>query len=101
MKIVGLVSPAPYFHVRMISCDRFAPQKSQIWNPEFLKMEVAQKVTFSVHALYSQMHFRSQMCPGGHLERFEACLKRRYELRSRARNSFVFQRKFKDLHENL
>ena len=41
------------------------------------------------------------MCPGGHLEGFEACLQRRPALRTRARNSFVFQRKIKDLHENL
>ena len=41
------------------------------------------------------------MCPGGHLEGFEACLKRRSELRTRARNLFVFQRKIKDLHDNL
>ena len=64
-------------------------------------MEGAQKVTFSVHNLYSQMHFRSQLCPGGHLEGFEACLQRRPALRTRARNSFVFQREIKDLHENL
>ena len=67
----------------------------------FWKMEGAQKVTFSIQNLYSQMHFRSQMCPGGHLEGFEACLKRRSELRTRARNLFVFQRKIKDLHDNL
>jgi hypothetical protein len=41
------------------------------------------------------------MCPGGHLEGFEACLKRRSELRTWARNLFVFQRKIKDLHDNL
>ena len=64
-------------------------------------MEGAQKVTFSVHNLNSQMLFRSQMCPGGHLEGFEACLKRRSELRTRARNLFVFQRKIKDLHDNI
>ena len=29
----------------------------------FWKMEGAQKVTFSIQNLYSQMHFRSQMCP--------------------------------------
>ena len=63
-------------------------------------MEGAQKVTFSVHNLYSQMHFRSQLCPGGHSEGFEACLQRRPALRTRARNSFVFQRKIKDVHDN-
>ena len=67
----------------------------------FWKMEGAQKVTFSIHNLYSQMHFRSQLCPGGHLEGFEACLQRRPALRTRARTSFVFQRKMKDLHDNL
>ena len=67
----------------------------------FWKMEGAQKVTFSVHNLYSQMHFRSQMCPGDHLEGFESCLKRKFELRTRARNLFVFQKKIKDLYENL
>ena len=41
------------------------------------------------------------MCPGGHLEGLEAGLKRRSELRTRARNLFVFQRKIKDLHDNL
>ena len=41
------------------------------------------------------------MCPGGHLEGFEVCLKRRSELRTRARNLFVLQRKIKDLHDNL
>ena len=41
------------------------------------------------------------MCPGGQLEGFEACLKRRSELRTWARNVFVFQRKVKDLHDNL
>ena len=59
----------------------------------FWKMEGAQKVTFSIQNLYSQMHFRSQMCPGGHLEGFE--------LSTRARNLFVFQREIKDLHDNL
>ena len=39
------------------------------------------------------MHFRSQLCPGGHLEGFEACLQRRPALRTRAKNSFVFQRR--------
>ena len=33
VKIIGLVIPQPHFHVRTISCDRFAPQKSQIWKP--------------------------------------------------------------------
>ena len=54
----------------------------------FWKMEGAQKVIFSVHNLYVQMHFQIQMCPGGHLEGFEACLKRRSELLTRARKSF-------------
>ena len=58
----------------------------------FWKMEGAQKVTFSIQNLYSQMHFRSQMCPGGHLEGFEACLKRRSEVHTRARNLFVFSK---------
>ena len=35
------------------------------------------------------------------MEGFEACLKRRSELRTWARNLFVFQRKIKDLHDNL
>jgi len=67
----------------------------------FWKMEGAQKVTFSIQNLYSQMHFRSQMCPGGHLEGFEACLKRRSELRTWARNLFVFQRKIKDFSDKV
>ena len=32
----------------------------------FWKMEGAQKVAFSVRNLSSQMHFRSQLWPGGH-----------------------------------
>ena len=32
----------------------------------FCKMEGAQKVAFSVRNLSSQMHFRSQLWPGGH-----------------------------------
>ena len=101
MKIVGLVSPEPCPLVRLISCDLFAPGSLKSGTPNFWKMEGAQKVTFSIQNLYSQMHFRSQMCPGGHLEGFEACLKRRSELRTWARNVFVFQRKIKDLHDNL
>ena len=101
MKIVGLVSPQPCLLVRLISCHLFAPGSLKSGTPNFWKMEGAQKVTFSIQNLYSQMHFRSQMCPGGHLEGFEACLKRRSELRTRARNLFVFQRKIKDLHDNL
>ena len=101
MKIVGLVSPEPCLLVRLISCDLFAPGNLKSGTFNFWKMEGAQKVTFSIQNLYSQMHFRSQMCPGGHLEGFEACLKRRSELRTRARNSFVFRRKIKDLHDNL
>ena len=101
MKIVGLVSPEPRPHVRLISCDLFAPGSLKSGTPNFWKMEGVQKVTFSIQNLYSQMHFRSQMCPGGHLEGFEACLKRRSELRTRARNLFVFERKIKDLHDNL
>ena len=101
MKIVGLVSPQPCPLVRLISCYLFAPGSLKSGTPNFWKMEGAQKVTFSIQNLYSQMHFRSQMCPGGHLEGFEACLKRRSELRTRARNVFVFPRKIKDLHDNL
>ncbi len=101
MKIVGLVSPEPCPLVRLISCDLFAPGSLKSGTPNFWKTEGAQKVTFSIQNLYSQMHFRSHMCPGGHLEGFEACLKRRSELRTRARNLFVFQRKIKDLHDNL
>ena len=101
MKIVGLISAEPCHLVRLISCDLFAPGSLKSGTPNFWKMEGAQKVTFSIQNLYSQMHFRSQMCPGGHLEGFEACLKRRSELRTRARNLFVFQRKIKDLHDNL
>ena len=101
MKIVGLVSPQPCLLVRLISCHLFAPGSLKSENPNFWKMEGAQKVTISIQNLYSQMHFRSQMCPGGHLEGFEACLKRRSELRTRARSLFVVQRKIKDLHDNL
>ena len=101
MKIVGLVSPEPCPLVRLISCDLFAPGSLKSGTLNFWKVEGAQKVTFSIHNLYSQMYFRSQMCPGGHLEGFEVCLKRRSELRTRAGNSFVFQREIKDLHENL
>ena len=101
MKIVGLVSPEPHPHVRLISCDLFAPRSLKSGTLNFWKMEGTQEVTFSIQNLYSQMHFRSQMCPGGHLEGFEACLKRRSELRTRARNLCVFQRKIKDLHDNL
>ena len=60
-----------------------------------------QYITCFFFNLYSQMHFRSQLCPGGHLEGFEACLQRRPALRTRARNSFVFQRKITDLHDTL
>ena len=101
MKIVGLVSPEPCLLVRLISCHLFFPGILKSGTPNFWKTEGAQKVTFSIQNLYSQMHFRSQMCPGGHLEGFEVCLKRRSELRTRARNLFVFQRKIKDLHDNL
>ena len=101
MKIVGLVSPQPCLLVRLISCHLFVPGSLKSGTPNFWKTEGAQKVTFSIQNLYSQMHFRSHMCPGGHLEGFEACLKRRSELRTRARNLFVFQRKIKDLHDNL
>ena len=76
-------------------------------------------MTFSVHNLYSQMHFWSQVSPGGHLEGFEACLQRSPALRTRARNSLVFakenqifarsslknhrffQKKIKDLNDHL
>ena len=92
-KIVRLVSPEPCPLVRLISCDLFAPGSLKSGTPNFWKTEGAQKVTFSIQNLYSQMHFRSQMCPGGHLEGFEACLKRRSELRTWARNLFVFQKK--------
>ena len=95
MKIIGLVSPEPCLLVRLISCDLFAPGSLKSGTPNFWKMEGAQKVTFSIQNLYSQMHFRSHMCPGGHLEGFEACLKRRSELRTWARNVFGFQRKSK------
>ena len=103
MKIVGLVSREPRPHVRLISCDLFAPGSLKSGTPNFWKMEGAQKVTFSIQNLYSQMHFRSHMCPGegGHLEGFEACLKRRSELRTWARNLFVFERKIKDLNDHL
>ena len=101
MKIVGLVSPQPCLLVRLISCHLFAPGSLKSGTPNFWKTEGAQKVTFSIQNLYSQMHFRSHMCPGGHLEGFEACLKRRSELRTWARNLFAFQRKIKDLHDNL
>ena len=101
MKIIGLVSPEPCPLVRLISCDLFASGSLKSETPNFWKMEGAQKVTFSIQNLYSQMHFRSQMCPGGHLEGFEASLKRRSELRTRARNLFVFQSKITDLHDNL
>ena len=101
MKIIGLVSPEPCLLVRLISCDLLAPGSLKSGTPNFWKMEDAQKLTFSIHNLYSQIHLRSQMCPGGHLEGFEACLKRRSELRTRARNLFVFHRKIKDLHDNL
>ena len=90
MKIVGLVSPEPCPLVRLISCDLFAPGSLKSGTPNFWKMDGAQKVTFSIQNLYSQMHFRSQMCPGGHLEGLEACLKRRSELRTRARNLLAF-----------
>ena len=89
MKIVGLVSPQPCLLVRLISCHLFAPGSLKSGTPNFWKTEGAQKVTFSIQNLYSQMHFRSHMCPGGHLEGFEACLKRRSELRTWARNLFV------------
>ena len=92
MKIIGLVSPEPCPLRRLISCDLFAPGSLKSGTPNFWKMEGAQKVTFSIQNLYSQMHFRSQMCPGGHLEGFEACLKRRSELRTRARNLFAFSK---------
>ena len=101
MKIVGLVSPEPCLLVRLISCDLFAPGSLKSGTPNVWKMEGAQKVTFSIQNLYSQMHFRSQMCPGGHLEGFEACLKRRSVLFIRARNSLLFERIIKDLHDNL
>ena len=32
----------------------------------FWKMKGAQKVAFSVRNIFSQMHFRSQLWPGGH-----------------------------------
>ena len=96
-----MVSPEPRPHVRLISCDLFAPGSLKSGTLNFWKMEGVQKVTFSILNLYSQMHFRSQVCPGGHLEGFEACLKRRSELRTRARNLFVFQRKIKDFNDNL
>ena len=85
MKIIGLVSPEPCPLVRLISCDLFAPGSLKSGTLNFWKMEGAQKVTFSIQNLYSQMHFRSQMCPGGHLEGFEGCLKRRSEFHTRAR----------------
>ena len=67
MKIIGLVSPEPCPIVRLISCDLFVPGSLKSGTPNFWKMEVAQKVIFSEHDLYSQMHFRSQLCAGGHL----------------------------------
>ena len=101
MKIIGLVSPEPCLLVRLISCDLFAPGSLKSGTPNFWKMEGVQKVTFSILNLYSQMHFRSQMCPGGHLEGFEACLKRRSALFTRARHSLFFERRIKDVHDNL
>ena len=92
MKILGLVSPQSCLLVRLISCHLFAPGNLKSGTPNFWKMEGAQKVTFSIQNLYSQMHFRSQMCPGGHLEGFEACLKHRSELRTRERNSFALKK---------
>ena len=74
MKIVGLVSPEPCPLVRLISCDLFAPGSLKSGTPNFWKTEGAQKVTFSIQNLYSQMHFRSQMCPGGLFKGFEADL---------------------------
>ena len=64
--------------------------------PNFWKMEGAQKVTFSVHNLYSQMHFWGQMCPGGHLKGFQVCLKRRSECCTRAKNHRFFEEKSKN-----
>ena len=64
-KIVRLVSPEPCPLVRLISCDLFVPGSLKSGTPNFWKMEGAQKVTFSIQNLYSQMHFRSHMCPGG------------------------------------
>ena len=64
MKRIGLVSPEPRLLVRLISCDLFAPGSLKSGTLNFWKMEGAQKVTFSIQNLYSQMHFRSQMCPG-------------------------------------
>ena len=92
MKIIGLVSLEPCPLVRLISCHLFAPGSLKSGTPNFWKTEGAQKVTFSIQNLYSQMHFRSQMCPGGHFEGFEACLKRRSEVHTRARNWFVFSK---------
>ena len=101
MKIVGLVSPEPRPHVRLISCDLFAPGSLKSGTRNFWKMEGVQKVTFSIQNLYSQLHFRSHMCPGGHLEGFEACLKRRSELRTWARNVFSFKGKSKICTQSL
>ena len=64
MKIVGLVSPEPCLLVRLISCDLFAPGSLKSGTLNFWKMEGAQKVTFSMHDLYLQMHFRSQSAQG-------------------------------------
>ena len=58
----------------------------------FWKMEGAQKATFSALNLSSQMHFRSQLCPGGHLEGFSTIM---------LRQSLVFQRKINDFNDNL
>ena len=95
MKIIGLVSPQPCLLVKLISCHLFVHGSLKSGTPNFWKTEGAQKVTFSIQNLYSQMHFRSQMCPGGHLEGFEACLKRRSELRTWARKLCFFKGKSK------
>ena len=91
----------PTFMLDWFLATHLLPRRLKSATLNFWIMEGVQKVTFSIHNLYSQMHFRSRMCPEGHWKGFEGCPKRRFELRTRARNSSVFQTKIKDLYDNL
>ena len=91
----------PTFMLDWFLATHLLPRRLKSATLNFWIMEGAQKVTFSIHNLYSQMQFRSRMCPEGHWKGFEGCSKRRFELRTRARNSSVFPTKIKDLYDNL
>ena len=79
------------------SNDFLRPNSQEVSNLEPLisgKWRALRKWHFEYNTFTRKCIFGAK-CPGGHLEGFEACLQRSPALRTRARNSFVFQGKSK------